>query len=386
VGDEVGMKVLLSGVYHPTGLLLSFERALRKIASVTYCGLPFGFERAGRAPDVDLGQIPTQQRPDWFLYIFEWRSVFPTGLEKVSFPTVAYFPDACFDITKVLNMIPFFDYVFVWNRRLVNRLRKVNPQTAFLPLGYDPERMPRVFTNEKLYDVASVGGIDYPKRKMTMTRAAARFRTNNWQARNVSHRQIAWEYSHSKIVFHCLPAGMPPGMDDDSTRVFEGMGCGSLMVTETCEGRSSSIFTPGKHLVTYGPRDDPLEAMEHYLKHEPERARIAEEGYREVMARHTYTHRVENILEVLRADNFRLQAPVRGKNASQVFLAYQKNFSHFMMLDSMAKLFAQDGFSFVTRVRGLFYVGAAVRRRLRQMAWRKTAGSFLGAFRNTNRW
>src|SRR5260370_30101281 len=115
-----GMKALLCGTYHPNGLLLSFERALQKVASATYCGLPYGFERPGYASDLDLGQIRAERCPDWFLYIDEWRPLFPMGLENTAYPTVAYFPDACFDVPRVLHMAPFFDYVFVWNRRLVD--------------------------------------------------------------------------------------------------------------------------------------------------------------------------------------------------------------------------------------------------------------------------
>ena len=371
-----GTNVLLCGSYHPFGTLHCYERALQKTGSVTYCGLPYGFERAGYAPDLDLGQVPSEQHPDWFFYIDEWRSVFPRSLEIAPFPTVAYFPDACLDISKALTMAPFFDYVFIVHRSLLDLVRKVNPQTFRLPFALDPERTPRVFTQEKLYDVASVGGLN-SKRLKIFPRFAERYRTNDWKARNVPPAQMAWMYSHSKIVFNCLPPSTPAGVDDDNLRVFEGIGCGSLVVTETCGGWSSSVFTPGKHLAPYGPRDDPLRVVEYYLQNEMERERIAEQGYREAIARHTFVHRVESIQEILKANDFRLQAPLRGKRSCQVFLSYQKAFSRLMMLDSMAKLFAEDGFSFGTRLRGLFYVGAAVRRRLRQMAWRKTAGYLL---------
>ncbi len=375
------MKALVCGLYHPCGVLHSWERALGRLGSVAYCGLPYGFERSGYMPDVDLTQIPAAERPDVFLYIDEWKPMFPTGLDRVPFPTVAYFPDAGFDIARVATMAPFFDYVFVWNRRALDALRPINRQTFFLPLAYDPERMPRVVTEEKLYDVASVGGVDYRKRRLTMSRAAQRYRTNDWQARGVPLARVGWEYSHSRIVFHCLPEGMPPGMDDDSIRIFEGLGCASLVVTETCDGPSSSIFTPGRHLATYGPHDDPLQVIEYYLEHEEERARIAEAGHREVMARHTVAHRVAQVLETLKANDLRLTAPVRAGDRSQVFLAYQRCFSRLMLIDAMARLFVQDGLPFLTRLRGLGHVFVALRRRLRQLAWRKLAESLRGSFR-----
>ncbi len=375
-----GGKILLCGSYHPFRTLRCYERALQKVGSVTYCGLPYGYERPGYAPDLDLAQIALEQRPEWFFYIHEWKSVFPRGLDKVPFPTVGYFPDSCLDFQKALTMASCFDYVFVGQRGVLGLFRRTNPRTYYLPFAVDPERTPRIFTREKLYDVASVGGLT-PKRKKILSRIAQRFRTNDWEAQDVPPAQVGWVYSHSKIVFNCLPPSMPRAMDDDNLRVFEGLGCGSLVVTETCDGSSSSLFKPGKQLVTYAPGEDPLRVIEYYLENEEERARIAEEGYKEAIARHTFAQRVESIQEILRRNDFSLGAPLRVKDRSQVFLSYQNIFNRLMMLDSMANLLTQDEIPFIPRLRGVGYVVAAVGRRLRQMAWRKLANSLLRTLR-----
>ncbi|MCC7421115.1 MAG: methyltransferase domain-containing protein [Planctomycetaceae bacterium] len=56
------------------------------------------------------------------------------------------------------------------------------------------------------------------------------------------------------------------------------------------------LFQGGTRLVTYQDESELLERIDWYLRHGRERERVAAEGRREAVARHTYRHRVESIL------------------------------------------------------------------------------------------
>lgn len=54
----------------------------------------------------------------------------------------------------------------------------------------------------------------------------------------------------------------------------------------------------GEHLDTYGSMEELLEKCEYYLAHDKIRKEIAENGFKEVAAHHTYVHRLQTLLEL----------------------------------------------------------------------------------------
>ncbi|CAH8715357.1 glycosyltransferase [Paenibacillus thiaminolyticus] len=88
-------------------------------------------------------------------------------------------------------------------------------------------------------------------------------------------------------------------------RIFEGMGCGALVLTDnTLE--QSELFENGVHYVLYDSQEDMLEKLWYYLvDHPDEAAKIAAEGQRHVVRNHTYEHRARHVLDLI--------APLRDK-------------------------------------------------------------------------
>jgi len=74
---------------------------------------------------------------------------------------------------------------------------------------------------------------------------------------------------------------------DTETRVFEVLGCGAFLISETLSAENP--FTPGLHYVEVATVDEMYSAIESYLKND--RTPIAEAGYREALEKHTYRHR-----------------------------------------------------------------------------------------------
>jgi hypothetical protein len=83
---------------------------------------------------------------------------------------------------------------------------------------------------------------------------------------------------------------------DTETRVFEALGCGAFLLTETQS--SESPFTE-EELVQFSNLDELHTKLRYYLEHEGERARIARRGHETAVREHTYTKRAEFLLRTM---------------------------------------------------------------------------------------
>lgn len=79
---------------------------------------------------------------------------------------------------------------------------------------------------------------------------------------------------------------------DTETRVFEVLGSGSFLLTEKLA--SENPFKDGSHLVELDIHEFDKK-IHYYLEHENEREKIAQQGYAEAHAHHTYVHRAKYI-------------------------------------------------------------------------------------------
>jgi len=61
-------------------------------------------------------------------------------------------------------------------------------------------------------------------------------------------------------------------------RYLEVIACGTLLVAQEVPG-IGRFFTPGEHFVAFQNSDDAIDVIEYYLNNEPERERIAKQGY-----------------------------------------------------------------------------------------------------------
>ncbi|MFN3551283.1 MAG: glycosyltransferase [Endomicrobiia bacterium] len=102
---------------------------------------------------------------------------------------------------------------------------------------------------------------------------------------------MAKVYSQAKIVFNKSAGG------EINMRVFETLSCGSLLLTDRLkpEVGLEELFQDRKHLVLYDDENDLLEKIDYYLRNESDREEIAYNGYKEVLSKHTYEHRVKEM-------------------------------------------------------------------------------------------
>jgi spore maturation protein CgeB len=60
------------------------------------------------------------------------------------------------------------------------------------------------------------------------------------------------------------------------------------------------LFEPGKEVVAYRSVEACAELIQYYLVHEDERAAIARAGQERTLQEHTYYHRMQEFVEIVR--------------------------------------------------------------------------------------
>lgn len=83
-----------------------------------------------------------------------------------------------------------------------------------------------------------------------------------------------------------------------SRRIFEGMACGSMVLTDRLPEYTNidSLFTEDEDIVYYDGPSECISKINYYLRNDDDRKRIAENGYRKVLADHTQVQRVDTII------------------------------------------------------------------------------------------
>lgn len=105
-------------------------------------------------------------------------------------------------------------------------------------------------------------------------------------ARACSASKIALNYSSKDIYMYC-----------SWRRVFNTMASGCMLLTRYFPGLDT-VFTNHEHLVWFDEDEEAVELIRLYLKDDQARQRIAGAGRAEVVARHTWDHRIHLMLEM----------------------------------------------------------------------------------------
>jgi hypothetical protein len=109
----------------------------------------------------------------------------------------------------------------------------------------------------------------------------------------VDEDAFAWACSRAKIALSINAHDVP--MYASWRRIFNTMACGTLLLVRYFPGLET-VFENKKHLVWYKERTEAVRLARHYLVAKNEREQIAEVGRQEVLARHTWDHRIAEML------------------------------------------------------------------------------------------
>jgi len=195
-----------------------------------------------------------------------------------------------------LNKAKEFDYVFCNQKRAVEEFARDGISTEKLHFhmhAVEPKAYPNKPVAIKKYDIGFIGFVTFKKRAEMLDRMFKEF--PNFFFGQRLFENAAEIFRKSKIVFNTA------AVDDINMRIFETLATGSFLLTEWVETLPEQ-FENKKHLVWYKSMDEAVELAKYYFEHEKEREEIARAGMEEVLAKHTYRHRVIKVLKTAMPD------------------------------------------------------------------------------------
>lgn len=251
----------------------------------------------GYAADLDISESLSNWEPNASLYLAGHGVVF-RGINRLQIPTAIWTDYVDQYSRDSIPGIRLFDQVFVTQENSVEPLKQAGcPNVSWLPFAFDTS----ISNNpalEKIYDVAFVGSLDLPKtkeeRRAILESLEGKYKMNDYR-KSVYGAEVNRVYNQAKIVVN-IPLSVASGFN---MRFFEAMASGALLLTKDLGYRKSDLFQAGEHFVTYSDHADLLDKVDYYLKHDNERNAIAQTGMNEVIVKHTYAHRADEVLQLM---------------------------------------------------------------------------------------
>lgn len=199
---------------------------------------------------------------------------------------------------KIMRQAVNYDMVFCAFKQAAGQMRRKGINAYWVPFACEPEmHKPRVV--DKKYDIGFVGTDGKEYRRWLINKLRKKYPDSF--IGKADFRDIDSIYSQSKIGFNYAihHRGKKVGCN---MRFFEILCCRAFLLTNRindCDIKDLG-FENKKHLVMYSNRWELFSLIDYYLKHHGEREDIAAAGYNLALERHTYRHRVENMLKLIR--------------------------------------------------------------------------------------
>lgn len=227
---------------------------------------------------------------------------------------------------------PYYDYFFTSGTDALEKYRKAGNKNGYwLPFACHPEihkPMTQAEEEKEKYgcDICFVGS-NYPERIEILEKLSG----NNlgiwgigWEKlskgsplkrfiRGAIVRSDEWVkiYNASKIVLNislsrAFAKDFYLNETDEkefrmcNTRVFEILGCGAFQFMDA-RADAMTLFEDRKHLVFYKDADELISLAKFYLDNPEERKKIAKNGRKVTLEKHTYKHRLEEIFAIIKA-------------------------------------------------------------------------------------
>ena len=186
------------------------------------------------------------------------------------------------------------DYTFVRSNacreEVLARGWRTPEEVSVLLSAFDPALFFRELqSSQKDIDVLFVGS-PMARRDAILDELANHVSLTRTKAFGADMRRL---YNRAKVVLNLHSTEYL----DTETRVFEVLGCGAFLLTETLA--SESPFRSGEHLVEADGVEELIEKARYYVARDDEREAIAQAGLDFVSREHTYEARARQIVEVI---------------------------------------------------------------------------------------
>lgn len=247
---------------------------------------------------------------------FLWPAEVAELKRRTSAQVVMWFPDSMVNFGRGFFMNAPYDALFFKDPYIVHALGDVlsspvyylpecfNPERHWLPeevIGHDAAYQCDITTagNQHSWRVASFKNLTDYDVKLWGNPAplwmAAGAVSGMHQGRGVYNHDKVRAFRGARIVVNNLHYSETWGVN---VRTFEAAGAGAFQMVDWRPGLSQ-LFEDGKELITFRSMADLQQKIDYWLPREAERRAIAEAGMRRAHAEHTYTLRLNLLLDTL---------------------------------------------------------------------------------------
>ena len=284
------MKVLMIYAKNEYTTAVYYEDSLRRNSEIQLLTAGIGNVDIQTPQEFTIVELLSRIDPPELIFYVQGHSPLAIhGLELSPIPVIFYGIDTHMQKEYLFDIAKKCMFTFFAQKPAVEEFRKIKDSVDWLPLACEPLKHFPMNLDMK-YDVAFVGGTDlaeaHLKRRELLKAIQKRHTLWVGRAMGIFLTKI---YNHSKIVFNCSVR------NDLNMRVFEALACKKLLITDSLSAESglNEFFEDGKHLILYDSEKDMLEKIDYYLKNDKERELIANQGYQEVISKHTYDIRIQ---------------------------------------------------------------------------------------------
>ncbi len=214
----------------------------------------------------------------------------------------------------LMKDLDVFDQIFVFEKDDIDLLQKPGIKAFFLPLCAD-ERIYYPQTVTKDIDILFIGAM-YLNRMKILQSIIKRFPDCNIQFYGYTIGRYEfikrWRYNHSEIRQHFFMPISPKKANELYARSKICINIHSSQTRKGANPRTFEILAAGgfeivdsnpyikeqleNGVVFFDSEEDLLDKIDYYLKHEEERADIAERGYNIVREKHMFSHRIDELV------------------------------------------------------------------------------------------
>lgn len=275
-----------------------------------------------------------QMKPDIVL-VLNGLHVFPPdhlqqieAIRRLGIKTVIWFADDPYFTNDTVGIAPHYDVVLTHEQSCVPLYASLGcKQVAYLPLAADIELFrPRQVDLKYRSDICFIGMGFWNRievfdriakylagRKLVLAggqwerlsqyKLLSPYIRSGW----VPVEETVMYYSGAKIVLNLHRGflhetdnrnGRAIAAQSTNPRTYEMSACGTMQLTDV-RADLPKLYTPGQDLAVYRTPDELVAKLDYYLSHEEERRRIAYNGLRRTLERHSFLTRIGELLELL---------------------------------------------------------------------------------------
>lgn len=214
---------------------------------------------------------------------------------KIGYKNVIFSQWACNHfLCRPLNLTKIYDVAFLGQphgnrRRIIDKIRRAGIDIKCWGWGWprgcvSPEEMVKIFSQSKI----NLGLTNSSAEGIVMSLARIFFEKNGGKINLVNPAK--W--------FDNTMSVLAKGRSQIKGRNYDVPGCGSFLLTQDADDLKDR-YRDGKEIVIFKDADDLIKKIRYYLKHEEEREKISEAGYRRTIENHTYEKRFDDIFKII---------------------------------------------------------------------------------------